>query len=1058
MVAINTNIASLLAQNNTRQVNNELEKAMERLSSGLRINSAGDDAAGLAISSRMEAQVRGLQAAIKNANDGISVTQVAEGAMEEVGNILQRMRELAVQASNDSNSDADRSYLQAEVSQLAEEITRISQTTQFNGQNVLDGSYTDKFFQIGANASQNVGLSIADLSSNALGIGTTTSATASGTSTTTTTAATEEIARVNFTFDDTYSFKLTDRETGLNYQIQPANTSIATGSISAAADTLTQADHNLKTGDQIALSGNGSMTGTFFAIKIDEDTIQVATSKGNAINGTAAAITAGAAVAMTPAGLTLNLADSQSKADFVDRVNAGLKESAINTTVAGNSSSDSAAYVGANSAGVTTNLTTIDGDHFKFALTVDGETVEVDFLNRALAAATTDTGATMTEIVTGMRNQLQANFDDSLSVTQASGVFTIEDAQGRALSVAQGNGTGYFFGTDSQNSGSIVTAANTQQNLTVAFENNDLIINHATAGGVDLTNYTAANATTYTQFTPSAGATSSLTEPVYLADNAVSTSIKTTGVIGESKIAMNFSNVFGYGPDAVAGSNAKLSATYAFELTDGAGNIYASFTGGDILNIQKLNNSDAEIRSAVEAEIMKVALADTTITDDEFEVGYSGGVLTISNKLGRDLAIENFSSDYGSAVVSKLDGLGGYETLSSKGALPSELRITRGFGSTLSATTAYYMLNVDGGTTAFTVEITAAFDGGNLTGWTQATAIEAAFQATTGIGADARVAYDSSTDQFVINDLLGRQFHLNGFVANASAVPFDAGTFVVQEDIVNAANKNNVVDIETDVISGTMTEAAAIDLTFSQDTLTATNFKLNGATLSASSFNFDTETFAGSDFETNLDALMSVLNASYNGSPLSYSMNESTRTLSLTHAKGGELNVDTMISSNASLTMAAVVKSGIGSDTTISYYEALTSATIEGDGTVDGVATTTTSTSSSTSSLTSTTGISQISVSTQDGANSALASIDNALSTVLSERSKLGALENRLDHTINNLSNIATNTSAAKSRILDADFATETANLTKNQILSQAATSMLAQANQSKQSILALLQ
>ncbi len=111
MVAINTNIASLLAQNNTRQVNNELEKAMERLSSGLRINSAGDDAAGLAISShRMEAQVRGLQAAIKNANDGISVTQVAEGAMEEVGNILQRMRELAVQAANDSNSDADRAY------------------------------------------------------------------------------------------------------------------------------------------------------------------------------------------------------------------------------------------------------------------------------------------------------------------------------------------------------------------------------------------------------------------------------------------------------------------------------------------------------------------------------------------------------------------------------------------------------------------------------------------------------------------------------------------------------------------------------------------------------------------------------------------------------------------------------------------------------------------------------------------------------------------------------------------------------------------------------------
>ena len=204
--------------------------------------------------------------------------------------------------------------------------------------------------------------------------------------------------------------------------------------------------------------------------------------------------------------------------------------------------------------------------------------------------------------------------------------------------------------------------------------------------------------------------------------------------------------------------------------------------------------------------------------------------------------------------------------------------------------------------------------------------------------------------------------------------------------------------------------------------------------------------------------MMSSLNAVYNGSPISYAMNEDTRTLTFTHAKGGELIIDTMVTSNASLTMDAKVQSGVGTDTTIAYYEALTSATIEGDGVVDGEATVTTTTASSSSSTTSTTGIDQITVSTQAGANLALASIDAALTTVNGERSRLGALENRLDHTINNLSNISTNTSAAKSRVMDADFATETANLTKNQILSQAATSMLAQANQSKQSILALLQ
>ena len=204
MVSINTNVASLLAQNNTRQVNNELEKAMERLSSGLRINSASDDAAGLAISSKMEAQVRGLQAAIKNANDGISVTQVAEGAMEEIGNILQRMRELAVQAANDSNSDTDRSYLQAEVSQLSDEISRISSTTQFNGINVLDGSFANKSFQIGANANQSVNLSIANVGAASLGIGSTNSTTTSFT-TTVTTGAGDAIGSLSFD-NDVYSF------------------------------------------------------------------------------------------------------------------------------------------------------------------------------------------------------------------------------------------------------------------------------------------------------------------------------------------------------------------------------------------------------------------------------------------------------------------------------------------------------------------------------------------------------------------------------------------------------------------------------------------------------------------------------------------------------------------------------------------------------------------------------------------------------------------------------------------------------------------------------------
>lgn len=151
-LTINTNVMSLNAQRNLGTSQSSLAKSMQRLSSGLRINSAKDDAAGLAISDRMTSQIRGLNQAVRNANDGISLAQTAEGALQETTNILQRMRELAVQSANDTNTSSDRASLQAEVVQLQAEMDRIAETTQFNGKNLLDGSLRDATFQVGANA------------------------------------------------------------------------------------------------------------------------------------------------------------------------------------------------------------------------------------------------------------------------------------------------------------------------------------------------------------------------------------------------------------------------------------------------------------------------------------------------------------------------------------------------------------------------------------------------------------------------------------------------------------------------------------------------------------------------------------------------------------------------------------------------------------------------------------------------------------------------------------------------------------------------------------------
>jgi flagellin len=166
---INTNVASLTAQRNLGMSQTSLNTSIQRLSSGLRINSAKDDAAGLAISERFTGQIRGLNQAVRNANDGISLAQTAEGALKASGDILQRVRELAVQSANASNSAGDRQALQQEVGQLVAELDRISQTTEFNGQKLLDGTFGTQQFQVGANANQTIVAATANLRTSVYG-------------------------------------------------------------------------------------------------------------------------------------------------------------------------------------------------------------------------------------------------------------------------------------------------------------------------------------------------------------------------------------------------------------------------------------------------------------------------------------------------------------------------------------------------------------------------------------------------------------------------------------------------------------------------------------------------------------------------------------------------------------------------------------------------------------------------------------------------------------------------------------------------------------------------
>ncbi|MBM4291608.1 MAG: hypothetical protein FJ138_09300, partial [Deltaproteobacteria bacterium] len=166
---INTNTSSINARRRLTESTNALGRSFERLSSGLRINSAKDDAAGLAITNRMTAQIRGLDQAVRNSNDGISMAQTAEGALQEATNLIQRMRELSVQAANDSNNESDRMSLQEEVTQLIAEVDRIASSTNFNGNKILDGSIINNVLQVGANVGETLSVRISEMSANELG-------------------------------------------------------------------------------------------------------------------------------------------------------------------------------------------------------------------------------------------------------------------------------------------------------------------------------------------------------------------------------------------------------------------------------------------------------------------------------------------------------------------------------------------------------------------------------------------------------------------------------------------------------------------------------------------------------------------------------------------------------------------------------------------------------------------------------------------------------------------------------------------------------------------------
>ena len=314
-LTVNTNIASLTAQRNLTSSQSDLSTSLERLSSGLRINSAKDDAAGLAISERFTAQIKGLNQGVRNANDGISLAQTAEGALAEVTSNLQRIRELSVQSANATNSASDRKALQAEVSQLVAEIDRVASNTEFNGINLLDGTFSNRAFQVGADVGQTIQVaSIDNASTSAIGASFSATTTGSVLAGAAITAGAVQVNGVDIIASQSDGVSTIVASQSAKSIAQAVNSTPGTGVTATATTSITGGAAGTSAGGLGSVTINGVTTSNYTLVDASTGILANEVANANAIIAEINAITSQTGVAATAdsAGIiTLSAADGR---------------------------------------------------------------------------------------------------------------------------------------------------------------------------------------------------------------------------------------------------------------------------------------------------------------------------------------------------------------------------------------------------------------------------------------------------------------------------------------------------------------------------------------------------------------------------------------------------------------------------------------------------------------------------------------------------------------------------------------------------------------------------
>jgi flagellin len=1002
-------MGALAAQTNMQKQNKELDDAMARLSSGLRINSAADDAAGSAIASKMEAQVRSLDVAIRNSYDAISMTQTAEGALGEMENVLQRVRELSIQASNSTLSSSDRKMIQSEVDALVSEIDAIAKNTHFNNVKLLDGSNSNVTFQIGVNSSDALKVNLQNSDSVALGLAGTlgveslsssrmlkTDYSASGAS-----IAASDIKINGFdafasAFNTNLSAAATNTAKGIADAIN-ANTGVHGAEVNAfntftskAMGTFNMSATFTINGETVALSNsytdlvnniNEAVSGVNAVLNAD-NTITISNTTGDdiLINGGSDVGFGGSSVTYTGFLEISNLDGS------AVRIEAG----SVNN-----------GYTGG--AGTLADLQGLGFNEFSVAGVLETDTVS----GTALTANEMKINDVLIgKSLTGQANHVAAAINEKTSEHGVTATASNEIQV--TFNYAANPVDAAAFGINGQT-----------VDMSSATGANDVVTKVNTAAIGDIR--AEANADGTVKFSSASGA------DIIVANSENDFFVSATDIHGKS-ITDGFANG-GFDDDAFLSAHTAVAvATQAIDTT-GSNKI------GEVVNSRIMVTFGAVANYA--------AAANTGITVT--------GTDTSGNQITENIAFSNANStindrQFGSTIFHTVTGIKNF------GTPPAVGSFNVGIGG-----------NVDGDS-LYTSTAGAAAGAISLDG------------TTTDINGFITINHDISTGIAVNYAIVGV-----GFDGEAISETVAFGTSNATT-LTSAELYKSVTSITTDAATSANSSKTIIGLsTFKDDALYSSTSADAAGTLTLTDTDEDT-------FKENLGGAVIVISGNagdYSSSTVKFTVTGtnqfgSTITEDITlNVNDGEVHGSkkfdsvTSIVTNAAL-QAQGVKIGLAlagdrvaakgnmtlanADGAPIKLEAVgddTTANLASAATVDTVLQKMGVKNQSQSFEVSGTGVS---VGTESAAVSSLAKIDAALDSLSLFRSSFGAIENRIDASINNATTLKVNTEAAKSRIQDADFASETSRMTKAQILSQAATSMLAQANASKQNLLSLLQ